>query len=181
MRPDGSRTSDYEYDLPPDRIARYPAGRRDESRLLVLTEGGDLRHFTFAQIVELIDPGDVLVVNESRVLPARLLGHKPTGAPSEVLLVRPADVGGDPLLWEALVRPGSKLKPGRRVVVADDLSIEILDSTQGGGRVVRRGDGDANVAERGGGAAEAESAPATAAIPMCERLTWTAWPHRVSI
>ena len=137
MRPDGSRTSDYEYDLPPDRIARYPAGRRDESRLLVLTEGGDLRHFTFAQIVELIDPGDVLVVNESRVLPARLLGHKPTGAPSEVLLVRPADVGGDPLLWEALVRPGSKLKPGRRVVVADDLSIEILDSTQGGGRVVR--------------------------------------------
>ena len=136
-RPDGSRVSDYDYELPPDRIARYPANRRDESRLLVLSGGNGLGHLTFGRVVELFEPGDVLVVNESRVLPARLLGRKPTGAPSEVLLVRPADGGADPYVWEALVRPGSKLKPGRQVVVADDLIIEILDSAPGSGRLVR--------------------------------------------
>jgi S-adenosylmethionine:tRNA ribosyltransferase-isomerase len=137
LRPDGTELADYDYELPPDRIARYPATHRDESRLLVLGEGGELRHLTFGQLVDLIDPGDALVVNESRVLPARLLGRKPTGAPSEVLLVRPADAGGDPYVWEALVRPGGKLKPGRQVVVADDLTIDILDSAPGSGRVVR--------------------------------------------
>ena len=136
-RPDGSRVSDYDYELPPDRIARYPANRRDESRLLVLSGGNGLGHLTFGRVVELFEPGDVLVVNESRVVPARLLGRKPTGAPSEVLLVRPADGGADPYVWEALVRPGSKLKPGRLVVVADDLIIEILDSAPGSGRLVR--------------------------------------------
>jgi S-adenosylmethionine:tRNA ribosyltransferase-isomerase len=79
----------------------------------------------------------VLVVNESKVLPARLLGRKPTGAPAEVLLTRPAADAEDPHLWEALVRPGGKLKPGRTVVVAEDLSVEIVDSVAGGGRLVR--------------------------------------------
>lgn len=73
-RPDGSELSDYDYELDPERIARYPTSRRDGSRLLVLPRDGDLRHQRFADIVDLIDPGDVLVVNESRVLPARLLG-----------------------------------------------------------------------------------------------------------
>jgi len=104
------------------------------------------------------------VVNESRVLPARLLGRKPTGAPSEILLLRPwsggeagpraagaagstqeagaprAGASSDPdeaKLWEALVRPGGKLKPGRRVIVSDELAVDVLDSTEGGGRVVR--------------------------------------------
>lgn len=135
MSPDGSKLADYDYELPPDRIARYPATRRDESRLLVLARGR-LRHLRFRDIGTLFEEGDLLVVNESRVLPARLLGRKPTGAPSEVLLVRPADPR-DPYLWEALVRPGSKLKPGRTVIVADDLSIEILDSAPGSGRRVR--------------------------------------------
>jgi S-adenosylmethionine:tRNA ribosyltransferase-isomerase len=135
--PEGSRASDYDYDLPPERIARYPANRRDESRLLVLPEAGNFQHATFGKLVELIEPGDLLVVNESRVLPARLLGHKPTGAPSEILLLRPSDAQADPYLWEALVRPGGKLKPGRTVVVADDLTVEILDSIPGGGRIVR--------------------------------------------
>lgn len=136
-RRDGSELSDYDYELPPERIARYPASRRDESRLLVLGTAGEIRHLTFSDVTELFRPGDVLVVNESRVLPARLLGRKPTGAPSEVLLVRPATEGADPHLWEALVRPGGKLKPGRTVLIADDLSVEILDSAPGGGRVVR--------------------------------------------
>jgi S-adenosylmethionine:tRNA ribosyltransferase-isomerase len=136
-RPDGSELSDYDYQLPADRIARYPASRRDESRLLVVDRRGGMRHLTFADVAELFEPGDVLVVNESRVLPARLLGRKPTGAPSEVLLVRPAAEAADAHVWEALVRPGGKLKPGRTVLVADDLSVEILDSAPGSGRVVR--------------------------------------------
>ncbi len=137
-RPDGTRVSDYAYVLDPSRIARYPAERRDGSRLLVLPpRTATFRHLRFRDLGELLRPGDVLVVNESRVLPARLLGRKPTGAPSEVLLVRPAPGSDDDHVWEALVRPGGKLKPGRTVVVADDLRVDILDSVPGGGRLVR--------------------------------------------
>ncbi|MBW3534947.1 MAG: tRNA preQ1(34) S-adenosylmethionine ribosyltransferase-isomerase QueA [Gemmatimonadetes bacterium] len=136
----GRRVSEYDYDLPEGRIARYPAQRRDESRLLVVPGGGgDLGHMRFRDLPDLVRPGDVLVVNESRVLPVRLLGSKPTGAPSEILLLRPtprADAD-DPREWEALVRPGGKLKPGRRVLVADDLAVDVVDSLEGGGRVVR--------------------------------------------
>lgn len=136
--PDGTRVSDYAYDLPGQRIARYPAERRDESRLLVVPRGaGPFRHLRFREVVELFEPGDLLVVNESRVLPARLLGRKPTGAPAEVFLLRPAPGSSDEREWEALVRPGGKLKPGRVVDVAADLRVEILDSTPGGGRRVR--------------------------------------------
>lgn len=151
----GTRISDYDYALPEDRIARYPAERRDESRLLVVPEGdAPFRHLRFRDVTELMRPGDLVVVNESRVRPARLLGHKPTGAPAEILLLGPADgegrsdvtadspasAGGtatDPRDWVALVRPGGKLKPGRTVDIAADLSVEILDSAPGGGRVVR--------------------------------------------
>ena len=136
----GSRVSDYEYVLPPELIARYPAPMRDQSRLLVVPrDGSPLRHRVFRELVELFEPGDVLVVNDSRVIPARLLGRKPTGASCEILLLRPTPDADpvDPRTWEALVRPGGKLKPGRRVVVADDLEVAILDSAEGGGRVVR--------------------------------------------
>jgi S-adenosylmethionine:tRNA ribosyltransferase-isomerase len=136
--PDGSRLADYDYLLPGDRIARYPVARRDDSRLLVVGPDQEtLRHLRFRDAVGLLEAGDVLVVNESKVLPARLLGRKPTGAPAEILLLRPAPRVADDHVWEALVRPGGKLKPGRRVVVADDLAVEILDSVPGGGRLVR--------------------------------------------
>lgn len=154
----GARISDYDYELPDDRIARYPAERRDESRLLVppAEDGAPFRHLRFRDVTELLRPGDLLVVNESRVRPARLLGRKPTGATAEILLLSPANTpraadgagivdgtppaagsGDDPRDWVALVRPGSKLKPGRTVEVSDDLTVEILDSAPGGGRVVR--------------------------------------------
>jgi S-adenosylmethionine:tRNA ribosyltransferase-isomerase len=135
--PDGSIVPDYEYDLPAGRIANYPTARRDGSRLLILPTEGPVEHLRFSDIVNLVEPGDVLVVNESMVFPARLLGRKATGAEAEVFLIRPE--GGDPAgrIWEALVRPGGKLKPGRTVIVADDLEIEILDVTPGGGRLVR--------------------------------------------
>ena len=148
LSPDGLHVSDYQYELPPGRVAKYPVPVRDASKLLVversmdaLSPGEDnfpeFRHLQCRDMVELFEPGDVLVVNESRVLPARLLGRKSTGAPSEVLLVRPSDDSGDPYVWEALVRPGSKLKPGRTVVVAPDLTVEILDSAPESGRLVR--------------------------------------------
>jgi S-adenosylmethionine:tRNA ribosyltransferase-isomerase len=126
----------YDYHLPPDRIAQEPVEPRDRSRLLVVPRGGgELRHLEFRDIVDLVPGGDALVVNETRVFPARLRGHKPTGAPAEVLLLRP--VSSDERDWHALVRPGSKLKPGRIVEISDGLRIHMVDSVPGGGRLVR--------------------------------------------
>ena len=89
-RPKGSLVSDYEYDLPPGRVARYPADQRDESRLLVVDRSSEeFGHLRFKELPQLFQAGDLLIVNESRVLPVRLLGRKPTGAPSEIFLLRP--------------------------------------------------------------------------------------------
>ena len=140
-----SLTSAYDYVLPPGYIARYPADRRDGSRLLVLPQGsGALQHLRFNELPSLLRAGDLLVVNESRVLPVRLLGRKPTGAACEVLLLRPLEDGrGEGLpgfgstRWEALVRPGSKLKPGRTVEISPELRVVIEGGAPGGGRVVR--------------------------------------------
>lgn len=130
-------TAAYDYTLPPDRIARYPAAERDGSRLLHLDRSGDLlTDRTFDRLVDLIPEGDALVLNDSRVFPARLIGEKPTGAPGEVLLVHPRPDAG-PGEWDALVRPGGKLKPGRTLVVAPELRVEILDSVAEGMRRVR--------------------------------------------
>jgi len=130
---DGSRTGHYEYPLPGDRIARYPADRRDRSRLLVADRGtGEISDRRFRDLAELIPAGDALVLNDTRVIPARLRGEKPTGAACEVFLLRPLpdDPGDDPgfgTRWKALVRPGGKLKRGRTVVVSPDLRVEIED------------------------------------------------------
>jgi S-adenosylmethionine:tRNA ribosyltransferase-isomerase len=139
----GSLVSDYDYHLPLGRVARYPTDQRDESRLLVVDRGSpEPEHLLFKEISRFFQAGDVLVVNESRVLPVRLLGKKPTGAPAEIFLLRPGrlpeqsrEVEGK--IWEALVRPGGKLKPGRIVEIAPELAVEILDSAPGGGRLVR--------------------------------------------
>jgi S-adenosylmethionine:tRNA ribosyltransferase-isomerase len=132
----GLRTSDYDFDLPPERIAQAPAERRDASRLLVVDRAtGTLSHRVFSDLVEYIPAGDALVLNETRVFPARLLGTRASGAEAEVLLLTPR--GGEEKLWTALVRPGAKLKPGRTVDVAPDLSVEIVESTPGGERIVR--------------------------------------------
>jgi S-adenosylmethionine:tRNA ribosyltransferase-isomerase len=130
-------TSDFDYVLPPDRIARHPADRRDESRLLVLDRRtGEVHHRIFRDLAELIPPGDALVLNETRVFPARLIGRRGGGGEAEVLLLRPVE-GAAAGLWEALVRPGAKLRPGRVVEVADELRVEIVDVTSDGSRIVR--------------------------------------------
>ncbi|HEX6693594.1 MAG TPA: tRNA preQ1(34) S-adenosylmethionine ribosyltransferase-isomerase QueA [Longimicrobiales bacterium] len=128
-------TSAFDYELPDELIARYPAAQRDESRLLVLERTGDIEHRTFRDIVDLIPAGDVLVLNETRVLPARILGKRPGGGEAEVLLLerRPDGAG----TWEALVRPGARIRAGRVIHVADEFSIEVLDVLPNGNRVVR--------------------------------------------
>lgn len=147
MAADADRTDAYDYELPPELIADRPAPERDESRLLVLDRDADvLLDATFPHFLERLSAGDVVVVNDSRVFPARFLGQKPTGARAEVLLVRPIDPDGatgdafaiaEPREWQAMVRPGGKLKPGRTVEVAHGFEIEILDSGPDGTRHVR--------------------------------------------
>ena len=134
----GYRTADFDYDLPGDLIALRPARKRDSSRLLVVNRlNGGLEDRRFTDLGALARPGDALVVNDTRVFPARLVGRKPTGARAEILLLRPHDDSADAEVWEAIVRPGGKLKPGRRVRVADDFEVAVLDSLPGGGRLVR--------------------------------------------
>ncbi|HET7275437.1 MAG TPA: tRNA preQ1(34) S-adenosylmethionine ribosyltransferase-isomerase QueA, partial [Longimicrobiaceae bacterium] len=129
-------TADFDFDLPDDRVAQYPAERRGESRLLVVDRAsGELTHRAFADLVDMIPPGDVLVLNETRVFPARLTGRKPTGGAAEVLLLHP--LAEDPGLWSALVRPGGKLRAGHRVQISDELVVEIVDVLPGGERAVR--------------------------------------------
>lgn len=130
----GDRTSDYDFDLPPTQIAQRPLERRDASRLMVVDRAaGTIAHRTFADVAELIAPADVLVVNRTRVLRARLLGRRASGALAEILLLK--SLGGG--RYEAMVSPGGKLKPGRRVDIAPDFSGEILEVTERRTRVVQ--------------------------------------------
>ncbi|HSJ23786.1 MAG TPA: tRNA preQ1(34) S-adenosylmethionine ribosyltransferase-isomerase QueA [Longimicrobiales bacterium] len=157
-------TSAFDYHLPAHLIASRPAAERDASRLLVVRRDSDgFEHRLFRDVVELVSPGDVVVFNETRVFPARLLGRRPGGGEAEIVLLNPlalragrdrkheqersgemegqrplddADAFGD-ADWAALVRPGSKLKPGRRVVVGGDLEVEIVAILDDGLRHVR--------------------------------------------
>jgi S-adenosylmethionine:tRNA ribosyltransferase-isomerase len=133
----GSRTADYGFELPPELIAQHPAERRDQSRLLVLHRStGQVEHRAFADVVDLVRPGDAMVLNESRVFPARLRGVRPGGGGAEVLLLNPASTADD-RTWRALVRPGAKLKPGRTLEIGADLTVEILETLADGNRLVR--------------------------------------------
>lgn len=132
--PAGSRTSDYDFELPPELIAQTPAQRRDESRLMVVDRtAGMIRHHAFKDLPGFLSPGDALVVNSSRVIRARLLGTRDSGAPAEVMLIKSLGDGR----YEAMVHPGGKLKPGRRIMVSPDLQVEILESTARRTRIVQ--------------------------------------------
>lgn len=133
MPRDGSRTSDYDFELPPELIAQEPLAERDASRLMVLHRStGAIEHRTFRDIPDLFEPGDVLVRNVSRVIRARLLGTRASGGPGEVLLLRRVGDG----TWEAMVHPGGKLRPGRTLVVGAELTVEILETTERRTRIV---------------------------------------------
>lgn len=130
------RTSDFNYDLPQELIAQTPIEKRDSSRLLTLNrETGAVEHRHFFDLPQYLCPGDTLILNNSRVLPARLLGHRlPGGGACEVLLL--IDRGND--VWECLVRPGKKLRPGATVQFGNgELTAEILSVEEGGNRLVK--------------------------------------------
>ena len=146
------RTDDFDYTLPDELIAQTPAEPRDSCRLLVLhREDGRVEHRTFTDIVDYLEEGDLIVANHTRVMPARLVGHKPTGAVAETLLLRRRE-DLDPLgsVWECLVYPGKRLKQGAVIEYRAGgllaplespvvLTAEVLDFVEGsrGGRLVR--------------------------------------------
>ena len=128
------KLSDFMYDLPEDRIAQTPAEPRDHSRLMVLdrrTHAVEHRHFY--DVIDYLNPGDALVVNDTRVIPARLYGTRAGGGACEVLLLKQLA----PKRWETLVRPGKKLRPGAEVSFGDGRLVgRIVDTTDAGGRIV---------------------------------------------
>ena len=121
------RTADFDYELPPELIAQHPPAERDAARMLVLDPTG-LTHRAVRELPEYLDAGDVLVLNDSRVLPARLIGRRRDGGEAEVLLLRPLPEG--PHRWEALIRPARRLEAGSRVHFEDSalaISVEGRD------------------------------------------------------
>ena len=129
------KTSDFWYDLPEELIAQTPLEQRDSSRLLAVNRvTGAYEHRHFYDIIDYLNPGDTLVMNDSRVLPARLLGHRPTGGAAEVLLLR--DLGNNE--WECLVKPGRKMQVGQEAIFGDgQLKCTVTEIREDGNRVVR--------------------------------------------
>ncbi len=130
------KTSDYYFDLPQELIAQDPLNDRDSSRLLLLDKNtGEVRHSIFHEIGNALNPGDCLVLNNTKVIPARLLGIKEdTGASIEVLLLKRHEND----IWEALVKPGKKLRPGAKVSFGDGLlKAEIMEVVEEGNRLIK--------------------------------------------
>lgn len=128
------KTHDFWYDLPEELIAQTPLLKRDASRLMCLSkDNGEVEHKFFFDIIDYLQPGDCLVMNDSRVLPARLLGHRPTGGAVEVLLLR--DLGDK--RWECLCKPGRKMQIGNEVVFGDgELTATVVDVRDDGNRII---------------------------------------------
>ncbi len=130
------KTSDFYYDLPPELIAQDPLEDRSSSRLMVLNkETGEVSHHVFREVTSFLEPGDCLVLNNTKVIPARLMGvREETGGAVEVLLLkRRADD-----VWETLVRPGKKARPGTKLVFGDGLlHAEVLEVVEEGNRLIR--------------------------------------------
>ena len=129
------KTSDFWYDLPEELIAQTPLAQRDSSRLLALDRvTGEVTHRHFYDILDYLKPGDCLVMNDSRVLPARLLGHRPTGGAVELLLLR--DLGDK--CWECLCKPGRKMQVGSEVIFGDgELTAVVTEVKEDGNRIVQ--------------------------------------------
>ncbi|HCX73130.1 MAG TPA: tRNA preQ1(34) S-adenosylmethionine ribosyltransferase-isomerase QueA, partial [Candidatus Cloacimonas sp.] len=129
-----TKKSSYYYHLPPELIAQYPKDKRDESLLLCLDrKTGKIEHTKFKKITNYFHKGDVLVLNKTKVIPARLLGHKTTGAKVEIFLLNQKSSDS----WECLVKPGRKLKIGSRVEIAKDFTAQVIDYAQEGARIVK--------------------------------------------
>ena len=129
------KLSDFKYDLPEDLIAQYPSKNRGDSRMMILNrEDQSVTHKDFSNIIDFLHEGDALVVNETKVFPARLIGFKEkTNAKVEVLLLRQLE----DTMWEVLVKPARKVRIGNRLVIADSIGCDVIDNTISGGRVVK--------------------------------------------
>ena len=129
------KTSDFYYDLPEELIAQDPLEDRSSSRLMVLDrESGNISHHIFKDIIDYLNPEDCLVINDTKVIPARLYGVKEdTGAHIEILLLKRREND----VWETLVRPGKKAKPGTRLTFGDGrLKAEVIDVVEEGNRLI---------------------------------------------
>ncbi len=128
------KLADFKYELPNKLIAQYPLPERAKCRMMVLhRENGEIQHRIFENIEEYLNPGDCLVVNNTRVFPARLIGTKDkTGAKVEVFLLRNLENG----IWEVMVKPARKVRLGNRIVFSEDFSCDIIDNTVSGGRII---------------------------------------------
>jgi S-adenosylmethionine:tRNA ribosyltransferase-isomerase len=128
------RATDFDYHLPPELIAQYPIAERGTSRLLVVRrQDKKIEDRSFGELTQLIAPGDLLVLNSTRVRHARFLGTRPSGAPAEVLLLHPGAAGS----WIAIGKPGSAMKPGKRIRLAPDIEVETVAELEEGQREVR--------------------------------------------
>jgi S-adenosylmethionine:tRNA ribosyltransferase-isomerase len=136
------KLSDFKYDLPEALIAQYPTDERGASRLMVMDRKSQkISHEQFSDILNYIREGDALVINETRVFPARLIGFKEkTNAQVEVLLLRQLEA----TMWEVLVKPARKVRIGNRLIIADKIGCDVIDNTISGGRVVKFDDNGSN-------------------------------------
>lgn len=132
---EGLKTSVFYFDLPEELIAQDPLLDRSSSRLLMLDKRtGDTKHETFKNVIDYLNPGDCLVLNNTKVIPARLIGNRETGGAVEVLLLKRH--GSD--VWECLVKPGKKCKPGAKLVFGDGiLKAEVMDTVEEGNRLIQ--------------------------------------------
>ena len=128
------KTDDFDYYLPEELIAQHPAEKRDHARLLVLDkETGEKEDKFFYDIIDYLNPGDVLVMNDTRVIPARLFGHREDKEESiEVFLLHNIEEK----TWECLVRPGKKMKIGTKIIFSEELSAEVKDIKEDGNRII---------------------------------------------
>ena len=131
---DLTKTSSYWYHLPTELVAQYPVENRSESRLLKLDKiTGAVSHHTFSDIIDFLETGDVLVINKTKVIPARLFGSKSTGAKVEVFLLNQLEED----TWECLVKPGRRLQIGAKINFSENFKAEIIDHAEEGGRIVK--------------------------------------------
>lgn len=131
----GLKTSDFYFDLPEELIAQDPLLDRSSSRLLMLDKNsGKTKHETFKNVIDYLNPGDCLVLNNTKVIPARLIGNRETGGQVEVLLLKRHEND----VWETLVKPGKKCKPGAKLVFGDGiLKAEVLETVEEGNRLIQ--------------------------------------------
>ena len=128
------KTDDFDYYLPEELIAQHPTEKRDHARMLVLDkETGEMKDKYFYDIIDYLNPGDVLVMNDTRVIPARLFGHR-EGKEETIEVFLLTNTEGK--IWECLVRPGKKMKIGNKVIFSEDLSCEVKDIKEDGNRII---------------------------------------------